>query len=98
MHTLCNSIVRLPVRSAGFLIPIFEGWAVPVRYGNRNQMHSLGALGSSGTPVGNIALIKSVCSITHTNRLGDGGTLRLNSKACIWREKNKDEIYWQIPM
>lgn len=61
-------------------------------------MHSLGDLGSSGTPVGNIALIKYVCSITHINTVGDGGTVRLNSKACIWREKNKDEIYWQIPV
>lgn len=48
--------------------------------------------------MGNIALIKYVCSITHMNTLGDGGTVRLNSKACIWREKNKDEIYWQIPV
>lgn len=60
-------------------------------------MYSLGNFRSSDTTVCNIALIKYIFSITYINTLGDGGTVILNSKACIWREKNEDENYWQIP-
>ena len=53
-------------------------------------MYSLGSFRSSDTTVCNIALIKYIFSITYINTLGGGGTVILNSKACVWREKNKD--------
>lgn len=61
-------------------------------------MYSLGNYRSSHTAVCNIALMKYISSITYINTLGDGGTVILNSKACIWKEENKDDNYWQIAL